>query len=351
MKTLLSVFAITGCVAPDVTQDLADARESEVVEEIAVGSSFPADGQTDVDRTIGSIVMTYTEGQLDCSSPITGVDAFHIYSTDPALTAARQQDIYPGMPVGFGMSPSLRCDESNNRLILALPGPLLGGSPFQVDTRARAKDGTTISKSITFRTKNPGLKTYITKVTNEIYECDTHYPLSTSYRCDVYVLGMIKTRTASASQINSKFPTTGDWTNWAEDTSKPFGTAPLVLSSDAVAVGDVVGIELHAYDYDASGGATKALTSIGGLGKVSSSFVPPSGTVTEGMIQNSTSLPVGEDDFEGGGTYFVSKAKRWGTVTRNHRLKLPGRPTGSQIVVDFVVEEFPTSWFAPPIVL
>ena len=74
-------------------------------------------------------------------------------------------------------------------------------------------------------------------------------------------------------------------------------------------------------------------------------------TVTEGMIQSSTSLPVGDDDFSGGGTYFVSEAKRWGTVKRTHTFKLPGRPAGSQIVVDFVVEEFPASWFAPLIVL
>ncbi|MBA2541627.1 MAG: hypothetical protein H0V17_18430, partial [Deltaproteobacteria bacterium] len=120
--------------------------------------------------------------------------------------------------------------------------------------------------------------------------------------------------------------------------------------ADSQAVGDVLAIELHAYDSDSTDGSAKALTSVGGAGRVASSFVPPAGTVTEGMIQSSASLPAGVDDFVGGGTYFVSRARRWGTVKRNHTFKLPGRPAASQIVVDFVVEEYPVSWYAPPIV-
>nr|MBA2543283.1 hypothetical protein [Deltaproteobacteria bacterium] len=206
------------------------------LERIAVASSSPADGASDVERNISRIVVTYTGSQVDCPTGTPGVADFHLYSVDPALTASQQQNMYPNMPVGFGFAPMLACDAARNQISMTLPGPLLGGSTFRVDTSARATDGTTVARSMTFRTRNPGLKTSITKVTNEIYECDTKYPFSTSYRCDIYLMGMVKTRAASAWQINSKFPTNGDWSNWAEDTSRTFGVSLPVVYADSQAV-------------------------------------------------------------------------------------------------------------------
>ncbi len=320
---------------------------------LQLASSAPTDGQINVDRDLLRVTIKYASSQVDCGNPITGISSFHLYSVDPALTAARQQHMYPNMPVGFGPTPTLVCDAARNQISMELPGYLLGGTVFKVDTQARATDGSTLSVTTTFRTKNPGLHVAMTKATNEIYQCDTKIPFSSSYRCDMYLMGMIKTRTSptQAWQVNSKIPASGDWSNWAEDTSKTFSaTSQIALYKDAIAVGDPVAVELHAYDADTGDGYKQALAFVGGLGKVASPFYPPAGVVGEGLTQIANALPVDDDDFEGGGTYFLPKTGRWGTVTRNHTFKLPGRPVDSQVVINFSVYEYPAPWYAPAIV-
>lgn len=267
-------------------------------------STVPADGSSNVDRDLLRVTVKYTAAsQVDCANPITGINGFHLYSVDPYLPAARQQNMYPNMPVGYGPTPQLVCDAARNQISMDLPGHLLGGSTIKVDTRARATDGTTLSVTTTFRTKNPGLQVYMTKATNEIYQCDTKIPLSSSYRCDIYLMSMVKTRVSpsQAWQVNTKIPASGDWANWAEDTSKMF-TPPnqITLYQDAIAVGDPVGVELHAYDADTGDGYKKALSFVGGLGKVISPFYPPAGVIGEGLTKIANALPTDGDDFEGG---------------------------------------------------
>lgn len=320
---------------------------------LQLASSEPNDGQINVDRDLLRVTIKYTGSQVNCANPITGLAGFHLYSVDPALTAARQQNMYPDMVVGYGPTPKLVCDAARNQISMDLPGHLLGGTVFKVDTQARATDGTTLSATTTFRTKNPGLHVYFTKATNEIYACDTHWPGSNSYRCDIYLMGQVKTRVSptEAWQVNSKIPASGDWSQWAEDTSKTFYPPnQITLYQDAVAVGDPVAVELHAYDADTGDGFKKAVAFLGGLGKIASPFWPPAGVIGEGLTQVSAALPVDDDDFEGGGTYFLPKSSRWGTVTRNHTFKLPGRPATSQIVVSFSVAEYPAPWYAPAII-
>ena len=320
---------------------------------LQLASSTPEDGDINVARDILRVTIKYSGSQVNCANPITGMQGFHLYSVDPALTAARQQRMYPNMPVGFGPAPTLVCDAARNQISMDLPGHLLGGSVFKVDTQARATDGSTLSVTTTFRTRNPGLHVYMTKATNEIYKCDTKYPFSSSYRCDVYVIGMVKTRISAteAWQINTKIPASGDWSQMPENTSKTF-TPPnqISLYKDAIAVGDPVGVELHGYDADTGDGFKKALAFIGGLGKVASPFYPPAGVIGEGLTQIANALPTDDDDFLGGGTYFLPKSRRWGTVTRDHTFRLPGRSAGDQIVIDFSVYEYPAPWYAPTIV-
>jgi hypothetical protein len=317
-------------------------------------SSVPADGSSNNERDMLRVTIKYSSAsQVDCANPIAGIQGFHLYSVEPYLAANRQQNMYPNMVVGYGPTPTLVCDAARNQISMELPGLLLGGATFKVDTQARATDGSTLSVTTTFRTKNPGLQIYMTKATNEIYECDTHWPGSSSYRCDVYLMSMAKTRVSSSQawQVNTKIPASGDWANWAEDTSKLF-TPPnhVTLYQDAIAVGDPMALELHAYDSDTGDGYKKALSFLGGLGKVASPFYPPAGVIGEGLTQIANALPVDDDDFEGGGTYFLPKAGRWGTVTRNHTFKLPGRPLNSQIVINFTVSEYPAPWYAPAII-
>lgn len=317
-------------------------------------STVPADGSSNNARDLLRITVKYsTSSLIDCANPITGIQAFHLYSVDPALPAARQQNMYPNMPVGYGPTPTLVCDAARNQISMDLPGQLLGGSTFKVDTRARATDGTTLSVTTTFRTRNPGLQVYMTKATNEIYKCDTKYPYSSSYRCDMYLMSMVKTRVSptQAWQVNTKIPASGDWANWAEDTSKTFYPPnQITLYQDAIAVGDPVAVEIHAYDSDSGDGWKSAVSFLGGLGKVVSPFYPPAGVIGEGLTQIANALPVDDDDFEGGGSYFLPKSTRWGTVTRYHTFRLPGRPAGSQVVIDFTVLEYPAPWYAPAII-
>jgi hypothetical protein len=320
---------------------------------LQLSSTVPSDGSSNNARDLLRVTIKYSASQVDCSNPITGIQGFHLYSIDPYLSSARQQNMYPNMPVGYGPTPTLECDAARNQISMNLPGLLLGGSTFKVDTLARATDGSTLAVTTTFRTKNPGLQVYMTKATNEIYACDTHWPGSNSYRCDIYLMSMLKTRVSSteAWQVNTKIPASGDWSNWAEDTSKLF-TPPsqITLYQDAIPVGDPMAVEIHAYDADTGDGFKKAVAFLGGLGKVVSPFYPPAGVIGEGLTQISNALPVDDDDFEGGGTYYLPKSGRWGTVTRNHTFKLPGRPVGSQIVINFTVNEYPASWYAPAII-
>jgi hypothetical protein len=322
---------------------------------LQLASSEPADGAIDVARDPLRITIKYTGSQVNCANPITGLAGFHLYSVDPALPAARQQNMYPNMVVGWGPTPTLVCDAARNQISMDLPGGayLLGGTVFKVDTQARATDGTTLSATTTFRTKNPGLHVYLTKATNEIYQCDTKYPFSNSYRCDIYLVGQVKTRVSptEAWQVNSRIPASGDWSQWPEDTSKNYGEPnQITMYQDAVAVGDPVAVELHAYDADTGDGWKKAFAFLGGLGKVASPFYPPAGVIGEGLTQISNALPVDDDDFEGGGSYFLPKSGRWGTVAHNHTFKLPGRPATSQIVINFSVWEYPAPWYAPAII-
>ena len=321
---------------------------------LQLASTVPSDGSSNNDRNLLRVTVKYTSAsQVDCANPITGINGFRLYSVDPALPAARQQNMYPNMTVGWGPTPQLVCDAARNQISMELPGHLLGGSTFKFDTRARATDGSTLAVTTTFRTKNPGLQVYMTKATNEIYKCDTKIPGSGSYRCDIYLMSQVKTRVSSSQawQVNTKIPASGDWANWSEDTSKTF-TPPnhITLYQDALAVGDPVAVEIHAYDADTGDGYKKALSAIGGIGKVASVFWAPAGPIGEGLTQIANALPVDDDDFEGGGSYFLPKSTRWGTTTRYHTFKLPGRPVDSQIVVDFTVLEYPAPWYAPAII-
>jgi hypothetical protein len=317
-------------------------------------STVPTDGAANVARDLLRVTVKFTSAsQVNCTNPITGRDAFRLYSVDPVLPAARQQEMYPNMPVGYGPTPTFECDAARNQVSMYLPGHLLGGSTFKVDTRARATDGTTLSVTTTFRTVNPGLQVLMTKATNEVYKCDTKWPYSNSYRCDVYLIGQVKTRVSASQawQENTKIPASGDWTNWPENTSKDFGPPHITLWQQALAVGDPVAVELHAYDSDTGDGWKKAISAIGGLGKIVSPFYPPALVIGEGLTQVANALPVDDDDFMGGGSYFLPKSSRWGTVTRNHTFKLPGRSAGDQVVINFLVQEYPLSWYAPQRIL
>jgi hypothetical protein len=328
--------------------------ESPAVLALQLQSTTPADGAINVDRDLLRVTVKFAaSSQVNCTNPITGINAFRLYSIDPDLPANRQQNMYPGMTVGYGTAPTFECDAARNQISMYLPGHLLGGSTFKFDARARATDGTTLSVTTTFRTKNPGLHVYMTKATNEIYQCDTEVSFTNIHRCDMYLMSMVKTRTSpsQAWQVNTKIPTSGDWSGWAEDTSKNFYPPnQITLYQDAIAVGDPVAVEIHAYDADSGDGYKRALSFIGGLGKVLSPFWPPAAAVGEGVTQLANALPVDDDDFEGGGTYFLPKAGRWGTVSRTHQFKLPGRPATSQVVVDFWVYEYPAPWYAPAII-
>jgi hypothetical protein len=320
---------------------------------LTLASSTPDDGAINVDRDLLRVTIKYGGSTIDCAHPITGKAGFHLYSVDPALPASRQQNMYPDMVVGWGPTPKLVCDAARNQISMDLPGYLLGGTVFKVETTARATDGTTLSAITTFRTKNPGLQIYMTKATNEIYKCDTHYPFSDSFKCDIYLMADVKTRVSptEAWQVNSKIPASGDWSDWSEDTSKTFYPPnQITLYQDATPVGDPVGVEIQAFDADTGDGWKKALSFLGGLGKVASPFWPPAGVIGEGLTQVSNALPADDDDFEGGGTYFLPKTGRWGTVTGQHVFKLPGRPATSQIVVEFSVYEYPEPWYAPAII-
>jgi hypothetical protein len=329
--------------------------ETPSVLALQLASTTPADGATNVERKLLRVTVAFTSAsQVNCTNPITGRDAFRLYSVDPALPAWRQQEMYPGMDTGGIPGPTFVCDAARNQVSMELPydvGYLLGGSIFKVDTRARATDGTTLSVTTTFRTVNPGLEVILTKATNEIYQCDTKYPFSSSYRCDMYLLSQVKTRVGpnEAWQVNKKYPESGDWANWPENNSKVFYPPNhRVLYQDATAVGDPVAVEIHAYDADTGTGASKALNFVGGLGKVVSPFWPPAGAIGEGLTQVAAALPADDDDFYGGGTYFLPASTRWGTVTQTHTFRLPPRAAGDQVVVELMAFEYPPSWYPAP---
>jgi hypothetical protein len=323
----------------------ADDTESDE-SNLTFGDTIPANNAQDVQRDLPAITVKYNS-QIDCNNPIRGKEAFRVSTT--TLVRGKLQEIWDQMD-GPSFGPQITCDPVRNEISMELPGLLVGGALFHVDTTARGADGSPLTVSTRFHTRNPGLLVMARTVRNEIADCDTVAPWGNSYMCDVYLVSRGKPDVSSNVQMNGKLPgDRHDWEDWPRGSQAVIEGPPAVLYQSDAPVGDPFPLELQAFDADGGDGLNKVLAALGAVGKeIPATWGPPVGTA---LVEASKVIPADTDDNIGAGIFYFSKAQHWGADAGWQTLRIPGRPgPNNQVVVNAFFDEYPASWFwRPPI--
>jgi len=317
------------------------------------------------DRKLGTILVTFEGGTIDCVRTGRGKSAFHMYSVSPDVF--EQQSMYedperptPNLPRYRGR---VLCDEGQNRLVFSTPGVLLGSAYFQIDLHVWSKQGDPLTAALLFKTRNPGLAVWATRVENHYGGDDTcdSYWKGADY-CDIYVTTATATSVASnAARIPAEGSDIGNMRYFPADAKNGARVvAPrVVLYANENPVGELLDVQLWAGDKDESTRWKEVFRVAGDIAAKSSAGIaaldPQVGAISNiaGVVFQgvSTLIPMGKDEFLGAGRVLLTSDGRWATQAGPFSVDLAKSGVGrGPVRVFLAAEELPRSWKLRPII-